>query len=177
MSATNRGATRTPRDFYATPERTFRPLLDVLPRDVAYWEPAAGDGRLIRWLRESGRQALGADLCAAPGTPRSLVFNRRDFLKDRQPRQFILTNPPFSLGLKFCQHAVEVAPEILFLLPLNFLGALYRREWFRAHEPNAIFVITPRPSFGLNKHGKKGTDANEYGWFYWGERWNGIRHL
>lgn len=73
--------------------------------------------------------------------------------------------------------SLELAPEVLLLLPLNFLGAFYRKEFLSAHEPAALFVITPRPSFGKNKHGKKGTDSNEYAWFYWGPRWRGVHHL
>jgi len=166
MSATNRGSVRNERDFYATPEYAFKMMLPWLPIDVTYWEPACGDGRLVNWLSESGREAGGTD-----------ISHGNDFLLDATQRDFLLTNPPFSLGLEFCQHAHVHSNEFLFLLPLNFLGSIKRREWFISHEPSALFIITPRPSFGLNKHGKKGTDSNEYAWFFWGKRWSGIHHL
>lgn len=167
MSATNRGAVRNPQDFYATPEGAFRPLLDILPRDVDFWEPAQGDGRLVRWLQESGRRAAGADL--STGT---------DFLKDRTGRDFIITNPPFSIVCQkdytgFLPHALDRSAEVMFLLRLNYLGGQYRRRFFLAHEPAAIFVLSKRPRF----HGASGTDACEYGWFYWGHRYHGISHL
>ena len=175
MSATNRGAERNPQDFYSTPEKAFRPLLDLLPRDVSFWEPAQGDGRLVRWLAESGRQAGGGDL--STGT---------DFLADESQREFIITNPPFSIVCigdrparstkvvgGFLPHALAHAPEVMFLLRLNYLGASYRRDFFKAHEPAALFVITPRPAF----HGATSTDSCEYAWFYWGNRFSGINHL
>lgn len=166
MSATGRGKERNARDFYPTPEYAFKNLLPMLPHESTYWEPACGDGRLVRWMNESGYKCAGTDLALGD-----------DFLRDDAKRDFIITNPPFSLALQFCEHALAHSSEFLFLLPLNFLGSIKRRDWLSRHEPNAIFVIVPRPSFGLNKHGKKGTDANEYGWFYWGGRWSGIKHL
>ena len=160
MSSTHRGAERNPRDFYATPESAFKPVLQYLPRKPRYWEPAQGDGRLVRMLQSSGRRAAGADL--ATGT---------DFLKDNRRREFILTNPPFSLAFEFLEHSLELAPEVMLLLRLNFLGSSKRRDFFRLNEPNAIFVITPRPSFS-----RGGNDSCEYGWFYWGRRYQGIKH-
>lgn len=166
MSATNRGSERNPRDFYATPESAFAPILPLLPTDVDFWESAQGDGRLVRWLTSSGRRAAGADLVT--GT---------DFLADETRRDFIITNPPFSIVLRrdgtgFLPHALAHAPEVMFLLRLNYLGGQYRKAFFRQHEPAAIFVLSERPRF----HSASGTDACEYGWFYWGPRWSGIRH-
>lgn len=167
MSATNRGAVRNPRDFYATPELAFAPLLSYLPTaGVCFWEPACGDGRIVRWLRDSGRVADGADI-----EPQDSGFRKRDFLKDQTRRDFIITNPPFSMGLEFASHATACANEVLLLLRINFLGSVVRREWLRQHEPAAIFVITPRPSFTGG-----GSDACEYAWFYWGSRFRGVHH-
>ena len=86
----------------------------------------------------------------------------------------IITNPPFSLALEFCKVAKKLArQEVWMLLPLNFLGTETRRLWFMDNAPDALFVITPRPSFSETG----GTDSNEYAWFYWGHRWGGINHL
>lgn len=139
--------------------------------DVDFWEPAQGDGRLVRWLTESGRRAAGADL--STGT---------DFLKDTTRREFIITNPPFSAVCfkasktavvgGFLPHALAHADEVMFLLRLNYLGATFRKSFFQAHEPAALFVLSDRPKF----HGASGSDACEYAWFYWGKRFTGIHH-
>ncbi len=164
MSATNRGAVRREKDFYPTPESAFKPLLEkVLPMDVRFYEPAQGDGRLVRWLKESGRKAYGADL--AEGFD---FFNMESCRRD-----FIITNPPFSLAQEFVTHALTLSDDIMMLLPLGFLGAQKRREWFVANEPAALFVLSKRPSF--TDDGR--TDAADYAWFYWGNRWGGINHL
>lgn len=159
MSSTNRGAVRNAADFYPTPESAFRPLLAHLPRDVEYWEPACGDGRLIAWGRQAGLAINGSDL-------------ENDFLKDETRRRFILTNPPFTLAKEFCDHALALAPEVLMLLRLNFLGAQKRRAWWQQHEPAALFVLSARPDFTGG-----GGDSCDYAWFYWGSRWTGIKHL
>lgn len=178
MSSTNRGSKRKENDFYSTPKEALDPILPHLPKTVEFWEPAAGDGRLILWLRESGRTAWGIDLNhgfvawmegEAVGIDKS--NQGRDFLDDKTPRQFIITNPPFSLAQEFVTHSLEVADETMLLLRLNFLGAQKRRDWWKTREPDAIFVLSNRPDFTGD-----GGDSCEYGWFYWGHRYQGIKH-
>lgn len=161
MSSTNRGAVRNPADFYATPEAAFKPLLPYLPVTPDYWEPACGDRRLIWWLQDSGRTADGDDLNTG-----------YDFLKDQERRAFIITNPPFSLAHEFCQHALAYAEEVALLLRLNFLGSQKRRDWWRANEPTALFILSKRPDFTGG-----GGDSCEYAWFVWSARFNGLHHL
>lgn len=165
MSSTNRGAVRNAADYYATPKSAFKPILPFLKEAPGpIWEPAAGDGRLVRWMRDAGLDAAGDDLS-----------NGYDYLKDTSYRGgTVITNPPFSLAFEFCKHATNISgdeDEAWMLLRLNFLGSAKRAEWWRDHEPSALFVLSPRPSFT-----EGGTDSCEYAWFYWGERWNGIKH-
>jgi len=161
MSSTNRGAERVPADAYLTPEKAFKPLLPHLLEVSEFWEPASGDGRLIRWLLEAGHFAAGDDLS-----------NGYDFLKDETVRDCIITNPPFSLALEFCEHAYNHAPEVIMLLRLNFLGSQKRHHWWRKHEPNALYVLSDRPDFTGG-----GGDSTEYAWFVWSARYSGIHHL
>ena len=162
MSATNRGSVRKESDFYPTPPEAFRPLLPFIVKlNLPVWEPACGDGRLISMMRHAGIKVGGDDL-----------IKGYDFLEDATPRHCIVTNPPFSLALEFCDHALPVSSHTFLLLRLNFLGAVSRRAWWQDHEPDAIFVLSNRPRFINNK-----SDACEYGWFYWGSTWRGIRHL
>ncbi len=163
MSATKRGAKRHEADFYATPEPAFEPLLpflQLMPGDI--WEPACGDGRLINWMRNAGITAGGTDL--ARGV---------NFLDSEMPHGCIITNPPFSLALEFCDHAIKRAPNVFMLLRLNFLASRKRRDWWNTHKPDALFVLSERPSFTDN--GK--TDATDYAWFYWGKIHKGFYFL
>ncbi len=161
MSATNRGAIRIQSDFYPTPESAFEPLIPYLPKGKYIWEPASGDGRLIRWMVEAGLEAGGNDLNSG-----------YDFLADTEISDCIVTNPPYSSAMEFAAHAVLHADEVFLLLRINFLGSKKRKAWFQANEPSALFVLSQRPSFTGS-----GTDATEYAWYYWGPRHKGIFHL
>jgi len=205
MSATGQRNDRPVSDFYPTPFSAFEPLLARLPKFsiLPFYDPCAGDGRIVRWIRESGRTCAGAELFPQPDTD----FAAQDFLTDFTRRDFIVTNPPFSLAFEFCEHAVRHSTETLFLLRLGFLGSQQREEWFKANEPSALFPLSTRPAFvracrckddtckhdwilpieserpkicpccGSEKIGISTSDSADYAWFYWGHRWHGIFHL
>lgn len=176
MSSTNRGAKRKENDFYATPGRAFMSILPYLPKTLNCSDPAAGDGRLIKWMMESGRIAWGCDLTHGFTCVDDVITidpdSGVDFLKDDQFREVVVTNPPFSLAQEFIHHSLQVADETFMLLRLNFLGAQKRAEWWKSHEPDAIFVLSERPDFTGG-----GGDSCEYAWFYFGSRYQGIRHI
>jgi len=161
MSATNRGARRTANDFYPTPLSAFEPLIPYLRTHNSIWEPACGDKRLINALIKDGIGADGADLSTGV-----------DFLQDKTDRECIVTNPPFSIAKEFADHAISRADHVYMLLRLNFLGSRKRKEWWKANEPGALFVLSERPDFTGG-----GGDACDYAWFYWGSLWTGIKHL
>ena len=57
MSATNRGSERKAYDFYATPPETIRAFLanfDGISSGDRILEPSAGNGQIVKVLRESG---------------------------------------------------------------------------------------------------------------------------
>lgn len=172
-SCTNRGAVRSTADFYATPETAFKPLIPLLDGRLAHHDPASGDGRLVRWMAEAGFACSGSDL-RADGWPLGGV----DFLTDDDEHDVIITNPPFSLAQEFVDQGLGRSRELWLLLRLNFLGAQCRRDWWSdGRAPNALFVLSDRPKFAKNANGKLGSDGCEYAWFYWGRRFQGIRHL
>jgi len=152
------------KDFYPTPKSAFEPLMVHLSAEMQIWEPACGDRRLINWLRERGYTADGADIRDDPSY---------DFLRDTKSYECIVTNPPFSLAQEFVEHAINNAGEVWMLLPLGFLGAQKRRDWWRKNEPGALYILSERPSFT----GDGATDAAEYAWFSWKAPRLGIFHL
>lgn len=62
MSATNRGGTRKPHDFYPTPISTIETFLDVFPLrgGIEVLEPGAGSGNIIKTLQKYGDFSIDA---------------------------------------------------------------------------------------------------------------------
>lgn len=177
MSATNRGAIRNHADFYPTPLESFTPLIPYIKQTCddqsLIWEPACGDGRLVRAMLGADLNAVGSDIREVPNHPS--LLGGRDFTNGSPVTTcvtHIVTNPPFSLALPFIVHSLRHARHVFMLLRLNFLGSQKRRTFWRANEPSALFVLSERPSFTGS-----GTDATDYAWFYWGETHSGIFHL
>lgn len=153
MSATNRGALRKKSDFYPTPLEAFLPLIPFLPAKAKIWEPACGDGRLIKAMRDAGLDADGDDL---------LSSGQYDFLEDSTRRECIVTNPPFSLAKEFIEQACKLSDSVFMLLRLNFMGSQKRFNFWNLHKPSGIYVLSERPDFT-----GEGGDACEYAWFEW----------
>ena len=75
----------------------------------------------------------------------------------------MIMNPPFSHALDFVIHGMSMAPTVIMLQRLNWLGPA-RAEWLRRNQPD-VYVLPKRPSFTADGS----TDATEYAWFVWGE--------
>ena len=172
MSATNRGSTRRPRDFYPTPRPVIRALFYRLGigKGSLVIDPACGDGR-IPYIAEAefGARGVGWDIDKPGhyfgGTKDSLGENGWDVVGWAGfDVPFIITNPPFSHALEFVQRALNESlyRPTCMLLPLSFMASK-RRSAFHQANPSKLFVLSNRPSF--TDDGK--TDAQDYGWFCW----------
>lgn len=162
MSATNRGAVRSAKDFYPTPSWLTEAVVLVLqryePRRIL--EPAAGEGAIVRVL-----QAAFPNAVIDAGD----ITTGRDFLATPPPYKatydLIITNPPYSLAQEFIERALELRASprsvVAMLLRINYLGSQKRATWLRANFP-AIYVTPRRPDFTGG-----GGDATEYAWMIW----------
>lgn len=174
MSATNRGTVRNEADFYETPSWCVRRLLERLWLPGGSWfEPAAGHGAIIRAVNAVHEEKV--EWCACELRPEAWARLREvvdgpdlfvgiDFLNgDFAGTDFavVATNPPYSLAMEFVENALPLAPYVVMLLRLNFLGSAKRSAFFRGEMPD-VYVLPNRPSFTGG-----GTDATEYAWFVW----------
>jgi phospholipid N-methyltransferase len=160
MSATNRGAIREPLDAYPTPDWLIEAMIEHLRRyrPQSILEPAAGDGAIVRALRQAFPDA---EIVIGD------INQGQDFLKHEYSGQFdlIMMNPPYRLALAFIKRALELRTPlgaVVMLLRLDFLGAQWRAAWWRTHKPSGIYITPRRPRFVGN-----GNDATEYAWFEW----------
>jgi len=153
MSSTNRGAIRSPRDFYATPHYTVASLLSVLDTErlskMTFGEPCRGTGAI-------------ADKISAAHHHYAEISEGIDYLITPMAADIIITNPPFSLALEFLQKSLREAQTVIYLLRLNFLGSQARHEFWKRNRPSHVLVLSKRPSFCGG-----GSDSTEYAWFCW----------
>lgn len=172
MSATNRGKEREVNDNYPTEGWLTASVLPILEKRLIeigvpapkVYEPAAGELQAI--VKELTKAWPNADV------EYSDIIDGVDFLTEPPEPIFdlIISNPPYKYAMQFIERAMlwrrTEQSLVVMLLRLNFLGSKKRAAWMRANKPS--LAVTPkRPSFGKNKHGKRGTDATEYAWFIW----------
>jgi hypothetical protein len=108
-------------DFYATPACAVEALLRVYQPVPDVWEPACGDGAIVKVLRALGHPVIASDLHDW-GCDDSTAGV--DFLAvERAPHgcACIVTNPPYQLAQKFVEHALRLVPDVAMLLRLAFL--------------------------------------------------------
>ena len=106
---------RRKNDLYPTPEDAFRPLIPFLPQhDFTFWEPCAGDGRLVKFTEGlTNGKSIGASDC----DPQVDWVEKKDALDSTIPENvdLIITNPPWTRWLlhPMILHFTKQAPTWL----------------------------------------------------------------
>ena len=84
---------RIDRDFYPTPQKAVLPLVPHLPSGATFYEPCAGDNRLVEHLELMGYRCAGA----SDIEPRHEVVDQMDFYEVKNINSdYIITNPPWN---------------------------------------------------------------------------------
>ncbi len=189
-------AERHPKDLYETPQALANAicgrLAGVLPKPERIIEPSAGGGNFVRAVRSvwPSAQVWAIDIDAnhldALREAGANSCDAMDFLYAEPPRPpvsptLFIGNPPFIDGQGHIEHALKIMGDgdhLAFLLRLSMLGSQERAESLWA-KPGLRFLmpVAQRPSFGLNKHGKPGTDNSEYAVFVWKKGYEGNAEL
>lgn len=175
VSATNRGATRITNDNYPTPAWCVDRLLEAVDLPRGWWlEPCAGDGAIIRALRDYAPKPytniIANDIrdtrveCLAAGAKYAFQCDasRRSGDYDPTPYAVVITNPPYSLALPIIETSLQLSRCVVMLLRLNWLASAKRAAFLQSNPPD-IYVLPNRPSF--TEDGT--TDATDYAWFVW----------
>lgn len=158
---------------------------DPLP---LWCDPCAGDGAIVRAVesyRAGGRAWMTADIRHDAASDVVGDFREADLAAGAD---VYITNPPYGddsdadlsrherdLVLAFAEGCTaKGGPEsnTLLLVRFGFFTAL-RRVPFTSSRRWDVWPVSPRPSFGVNALGKKGTDATEYVWIRTGHEVEG----
>jgi len=188
MSALPRGGTAvmqrrheppTSLDFLPTPPwavRAFTGELAALGPDLRAmrcWEPACGEGSMVRALAERFGAVVGSDVHDYRCPEQRAVC---DFLIpwDRPSVDFadpdwIITNPPFRLAEAFVLQALtEARRGVAMLVRSAFLESGERfRTLFTPHPPAAVFQFVERVPIFRGRLDPNGSSATAYSWVVW----------
>lgn len=158
---------REKNDFYPTPPEPTRAFLhaeiDRLRDFGTVWEPAAGDGAMVREMESLGLHVISSDLI-----DRGCGAAIRSFYDWRRPAAgAIVTNPPFALCNEdpgWVRHALEsLSVEYMgLLLPVNWMGASGRAALWRQFPPARVYIMRWRIDFT-----GQGAPPMLNAWFVW----------
>lgn len=154
-------------ELYATPPNCTEALLEVESFQGPIWEPAAGNGAIVRVLETAGFLVHATDL-----HDWGIGAGGQDFLAtDTLLAPNIVTNPPFSLAEEFATHALNLgARKVCLFLRLAFLeGEARRKGIFTVSPPSRVWVMSKWQTLWRaddpNPRATGGTMA--FGWFVW----------
>ncbi len=135
-----------PLDKCQTPPYGIVPLLPYLNPNWIVWEPASGEGHLVRALSPYVRKIITSDL----GTG-------QDFFK-WLPEQFdvIITNEPFSLKYAWLKRCYELEKPFAVLLPVESIGAKQGQHLIKTYGAELMLldqrIDFKMPEKGWNSH-------------------------
>jgi hypothetical protein len=159
-------------DAYFSPPEAAASLLHIenqyLPNFI--WEPAAGDGAIVRPLLDAGLTVIASDIVDYGLGNCTIV----DYFKAKpiDKVQGIITNPPYKLAVQFAEKALREVPYLALLLRTNFLESTARLPFFLKHQPARIWISSRRLPM-MHRHGWQGPRAPSntcFAWFVWDER-------
>jgi hypothetical protein len=119
------------------------------PADVVY-TPAWYAQAVVQHFQPTGRilepcRGGGVFTGLMPGCDWCEIADGRDFFHWRAPVDWIVTNPPYSIWSKFMRHAMTVAENIVFVIPVNkpFNSEKCLRDIWQWGGIKEIYAITP----------------------------------
>lgn len=176
-------------DFYATPPREVKNILQYEKLYGTILDNSCGEGHIIKPVKEkySNNKILATDLI-----DRGFGEGGYDFLSDSYPYDnvdTIIMNPPFSLITEFVLKSLEVAKKkIVLLAQLQFLESQKRyKKIFKEYKPNRIYIYVDRVACAINGNFDKAKSSSmTYSWIIWDKvnskhkfdwirRWNKIK--
>lgn len=161
-------------DFYPTPPEPTRAFLhaeiDRLRDFGTIWEPAAGDGAMVREM-----EALGLTVRASDLIDRGCDADIRSFYDfPVAPSPAIVTNPPFAEcgwgngKSRWLKHALEALDVEYMALLMNWSwpGAGGLAPFYAAHPPARVYLMRWKIDFT-----GQGAPPMLNGWFVWDLAW------
>lgn len=145
---------RPKRDRWQTPPYALEPLLPWIELERTVWEPAAGEGYLVRELKAKNFEVIDTDIAKG-----------QDFFKINRECDVIITNPPYSLKYPWMNRCLELKRPFALLMPLETLGAAKAQQVFKALGL-LLIVLNQRVDFKMPNIGwEKSRSTFPVAWF------------
>lgn len=175
MAVRASGFARVPADLYQSPPW----LIDALAEHVnlnglSVWEPACGEGQMVRALESHGAHVTGTDLHDYGFDGQADQFDFVDQPVTAYAFHFdsIISNPPYGpqgkLGEAFIRTGLDLLPAgglLALLLPVDFDSAKTRAKFFGdCPDFAAKIVLRRRIAWFEPQPGQAGPSAN-HAWF------------
>lgn len=157
-------------DFFPTPPWATRALCLQLEqfatiRAESVWEPACGEGHMLRPLAEYFSTAWGSDVHDyGMGAVQDFLWPTTHLDTD-----WIITNPPFRLGKEFALKALSIARQgVALLVRTAFLeGGDRFSTLFKLHRPAYVFQFCERVPMVKGRYDPTASTATSYCWIVW----------
>lgn len=158
---------RKKNDIYETPYSATQQLIDLgfFEKDKQVLEPAAGSGCIVKVLQDNDFNVAFYDKFVG-----DIVM---DFFDDDCTRNYIITNPPYSLAKEFVLHSKKICiNKFAFLLPIDFLSSKERYDeiYQDKNYPLTKVCVFSRMMdlrFPVREDWKFKTAFKVYAWFVW----------
>ena len=142
------------RDRCQTPGYALDPLIPYLLDGITVWEPACGEGYLVRELEQSGRKVIATDL----------LHGEDYFQHDPGHYDVQITNPPYSIKYEWLERAYRNEKPFALLLPIDTLGSGTAQKLFKRYGLELLLLNT-RVAFKMPNTGWDSSPTFAVAWF------------
>ena len=167
-------------DFYSTERWVTETLLSKVRFRDAVWEPAAGDGAMVRVLASAGYPVVASDLVGdARGCPNAIKLNFLVATALPEHVLSIVTNPPYGkLAEAFIRQALRLTEPVG-----GMIAMLARNEYDSANTRKGLFdgppfackiTLTKRPRWSDEN---VASPRHNFAWYVWDWQHVGPSHL
>lgn len=159
-----------PIDRCYTPAYALDPLIRFLPRSWKIWEPAAGQGHIVRELRRTGYTVVATELALMDPTERvcgqEIGYGLDFFTSVAQSFSAIVTNPPYSIKPQWIRRCYELGAPFALLVPVETIGT-GEVQRMMAEYGAELLLLDKRVNFYMPNKGDAGSAQFPVLWFCW----------
>lgn len=171
-------------DFFCTPPWATRALCEIVlgkrpwissanrkAHGETCWEPACGEGHMAEVLGEYFPEVQASDVhdYGKGYLIGSFIGHGPDVMRMAGGVDWVVTNPPFNLGVEFALRALETAKVgvALLLRTVWAEGGDRYLKIFRTSPPSLIAQFCERVPMTKGRWDPDASTATSYSWFVW----------